>query len=284
MRFDIPIHNAPMTILATVENNTPNPIVMCVVAFDPNKVDKNGRPNTFYYKRKVKIDKKFPFDLKFPLTPKVLSIAIYNESNGLRQNDPSFKVTRFEPAPLKTHDLWMSQKDHSFINFAKQFAENASILSSGVRKPAIYRSNDAKFEIDYYDQIRDRKTGKPVNTPARIGHKSGIIEVSKKDFIKYTVPMRMIILLHEYSHKWKNGDIGRPIEDETAADINALSMYLSMGFSEVEAQKAFLTVFKGANNAANERRMKILSKFVKDFNEGKLGNKSTSYRFVGRQN
>ena len=51
--------------------------------------------------------------------------------------------------------------------------------------------------------------------------------------------MRLIILLHEYSHKYSNPKIGRKIEDEVAADINALRMYLSKGYSEVEAQYAF---------------------------------------------
>jgi hypothetical protein len=278
MLFKLPINHVPFTLLVNVVNNTPNPIEICVEAFDPRK------PNTYYYKRKVKVEDEFPFDLKFPISPKVLGIKIYNRANGNAKDgsDKSFKVTKFEPAPLKTSPLWMSKKDQSFINFAKQFAENAAILKSGVRKPAIYRSNDSNFEIDYFDQILDRKTGKPVNTPARIGHKTGIIEVSKKDFITYTVPMRMIILLHEYAHKYKNGEIDRPIEDETAADVNALAMYLSMGFSEVEAQRAFLTVFSGANNKMNEKRYLILNEFIKQFNEGKLGNNVTSYRQVSK--
>lgn len=280
MLFKLPLNNLPMTILVTVENNTSEPIPIAVEAFDPKK------PETYYYKRKVQVTKEFPFDLKFPITPKVLGLKIYNLKNGNANDgrDTTFKITKFEPAPLKTNPLWLTTDDQSFIKFAKQFSENASILHSGVRKPAIYRSNDAKFEIDYFDVILDRKTGKEVNTPARIGHKSGIIEVSKKDFIQYTVPMRMIILLHEYSHKYKNGTIGKPIEDETAADINALAIYLSMGFSEIEAIRAFTTVFKGANNAANEKRLKILHEFVRKFNNGELGNNITSYRKVGRRN
>lgn len=270
------MNHVPFTLLVNVVNNEPQPIEICVEAFDPKK------PNTFYYKRRVRVDKEFPFDLKFPISPKVLGIKIYNRAVGNRKDasDTTFKVTKFQPAPLKTSPLWMSKKDQSFIKFAKYFSENAAVLSSGVRKPSIYRSNDGNFEIDYFDQILDRQTGKPVNTPARIGHKTGIIEVSKKDFITYTVPMRMIILLHEYSHKYKNGEINREIEDETAADINALAMYLSMGFSEVEAQRAFLTVFAGANNKMNEKRYLILNEFIKQFNEGKLGNKVTSYRQV----
>ena len=277
MLFKLPSNNAPFTLLMTVVNNTSQPINIAVEAFDPKK------PNTYYYKRKVKVEKDFPFDLKFPLSPRVLGIKVYNLENGNANDarDKSFSVTKFEPAKLKTNPLWLTANDLSFIGLAKQFSENASILSSGVRKPSIYRSYDAQFEIDYYDQILDKKTGAPQNTPARIGHKSGIIEVSKKDFINYTVPMRMIILLHEYSHKFKNESIGRKIEDETSADINALAMYLSLGFSEIEAIRAFSTVFEGANNKMNEKRMLILNDFIKKFNNGELGNSITSYRAVG---
>lgn len=276
MLFKLPTNKVPFTLLTTVQNNTSDPIEICVEAFDPKK------PMTYYYKRKVRVTSEFPFDLKFPLTPKVLEIKIYNNSNGNVRDgqDTTFSVTKFEPVKLKTNPLWQSNNDQSFIHFASQFSENASILSSGVRRPSIYRSNDAKFTIDYYDNILDKKTGQIINTPARIGHTTGIIEVSKSDFIEYTVPMRMIILLHEYSHKYKNEEINRAIEDETSADICALSMYLSLGFSEVEAQRAFLTVFKGANNKMNEKRYLILNDFIKKFNSGELGNTITSYRNV----
>jgi hypothetical protein len=276
MLFKLPTNQVPFTLLTKVVNNTSEPIVICVDAFDPRK------PKTFYYRRKVRVVDEFPFDLKFPITPKVLGIKIYNAANGNSNDgrDNSFKVTQFEPTVLKKNPIWLSNEDQSFINFAQEFAENASILASGVRKPAIYRSNDANFEIDYYDKILDKQTGQEENTPARIGHKSGIIEVSKSDFIEYTVPMRVIILLHEYSHKWKNPKIGRPVEDEVSADINALSMYLSLGYSEVEAIRAFATVFKNADNKMNQRRMLILTDFVKKFNEGYFGNNITSYREV----
>ena len=41
----------------------------------------------------------------------------------------------------------------------------------------LFKSKDDKFKIVYFDAIRDEK-GAIMNTPARIGHQSGKIEVA----------------------------------------------------------------------------------------------------------
>ena len=43
-------------------------------------------------------------------------------------------------------------------------------------------------------------SGSYLPTPARISQLNGKMEVSYMQFLEYTVPMRMAILLHEYSH------------------------------------------------------------------------------------
>ena len=86
--------------------------------------------------------------------------------------------------------------------------------------------------------------------------------------------MRLVILLHEFSHKYMNPKIGREISDEVSADINALNIYLSLGYPMIEAQYAFLKVFKGANNELNKRRYLILDDFMKKFESGELENKT----------
>ena len=129
------------------------------------------------------------------------------------------------------------------------------------------------FIVDYYNQIVDwQSTWLPLTTPARVGHTSGIIEVSRKHFLTYTVPMRILILLHEFSHKYLNHKIGRATSDEVAADINALYIYLAHGFPDLEAHQAFLYVFKDANNAENARRYRVINDFITKFNEGKIAN------------
>ena len=264
----------PQTIVVRVETNKPEEI--CIVAKDKNK------PNTYYIRRKGIVNGYRDFELEFPKSPSETIIAVYNKKNGLYnkmngvnvglKQDNSYKVSDVKVKDLVTCPIWMSQETVSFIKFAQEFAENASVLSAGDKVPHIYRSDDGKFNFDYYQKIRDRETGSYVNTPARIGHLTGIIEISKQDFLKYSVPMRMVILLHEYSHKYLNPKKGFKISYETGADINALLHYFSLGYSYIEAHQAFLYVFKGAKNEMNHKRYLIIKDFIDKYSKGLINN------------
>ncbi len=266
MIFAIPSNKMPFTIIVGVRTKKSADITITAKDFH--------KRNTYYISRAGTVDGYREFELKFPQTPKAMTISIYNEKNGNYKGseDKSFVITKFEVKKLKTCQLWANKDLASFIKFAQEFSANASIVSAGDFKPSIYRSDDGKFCIDYFHKIRDRKTKQYVGTPARIGHNSGIIEVSKSAFEQYTVPIRMVVLLHEFSHKWMNPLTNKEISDETAADINALNIYLSLGYPSIEAQYAFLQIFKGANNEFNHKRYVILDDFIKKFSEGQLDN------------
>jgi len=275
MVFSIPSNGLPFTLIIGIKTTSPEDI--SIIAKDFHK------QNTYYISRNGVVNGYREYELKFPQTPKLLVFSIFNTKKGNFPNaeDKSFKITKFEAKDLKTSPLWADKDIYSFVKFAQEFSANASVLSAGDFKPSIYRSDDGKFCIDYYNKIRNKKTGEFVSTPARIGHNSGVIEISKDDFEKYTVPMRMVILLHEFSHKYMNPKIGKEISDEVSADINALNIYLSLGYPHIEAQYAFLKVFKGANNAFNKKRYLILDDFIKKFTKGELENgisKSVSKR------
>ena len=111
----------------------------------------------------------------------------------------------------------------------------------------------------------DYATGNAVNTPARIGHKTGIIEVAKSKFDRYTVPMRVMILLHEFSHKYRNPKIGLPIAHESGADVNGLYLYLGVGFSKVDAICVFANVFLKAQTDSNIQRMRKIQEYIQKF-------------------
>jgi hypothetical protein len=269
MNFTIPSNGLPFTIVLGIKTNSPEEI--SVVAKDFSK------PNTYYISRKGTVNGYQEYELKFPQTPRLLVFSIFNTKKGNFPNeeDKSFSIVKFDAQELKKYPLWADKDIHNFVKFAKEFSANASVISAGDRKPSIYRSNDGKFCIDYYNKIRNRKTGEFVTTPARIGHNTGIIEISKTDFEKYSVPMRMVILLHEFSHKYMNPKVGREINDEISADINALNIYLSLGYPMIEAQYAFLKVFRSANNEMNKKRYLILDDFMKKFESGDLENNRT---------
>jgi hypothetical protein len=125
-------------------------------------------------------------------------------------------------------------------------------------------SEDGKFRIDYLDTIKS-KSGKRLTTPARISQSRGNIQVSKDLFKKYTVPMRMAILLHEFSHYYLNDRM----EDEVEADLNGLLLYLGLGFPRIEAFQSFLTVFQQTPTEQNKGRFDVLNQFVSNFEKGR---------------
>lgn len=265
----------PLTIVADVVTSSPQRIR--IIARDRNK------PSTVYGDRYQNINGKSKLEIKMPKSPTETELIIYNvasgnQPNGIRigNDDPTFKCNIY-PETLKACPMFMTQDTITFIKFAQQFCENASVLSGdtiidGKVIPSIYESDNGKFRIHYFDKIRDRRTGNFVGTPARIGHDSGIIEVSKSDFLTYSIPMRMVILLHEFSHVYMSGSVGRSKSNEVSADINALMLYFSLGYSEIEAHYAFLKVFKNADTPENRKRYKIINDFIDRYSRGEINN------------
>jgi hypothetical protein len=245
-----------------------------IQAFDNNK------PFSYYYNSATDVSQKGKrVTLKFPLSPNDLMIVIYPDSYSdyndyMRQTGGAgagFSIKNTKIETLKTYPIWLSKEDESFILFAEKFAKNAALYSATQSNgiPSIYKSDDGRFVINYFNIITERD-GTTVSTPARIGHDSGEIDIAKNAFLKYTIPGRMAILLHEYAHKYLNTKSGLDMSDEIGADINALNIYLSLGFSPYEALNVFLSVFEGANNEMNHQRYLILNDFVDKFQKGEL--------------
>ena len=144
----------------------------------------------------------------------------------------------------------------SFINLCTRFCYNAGNLSSG-----FYKSNDGKFAIEYVPTIISSKNGKELQTPARVNKDSGTIQVSQSKFIPDTIPMRMAIMLHEYSHFYVNDNIN----DESEADLNGLLIYLGLGYPRFEAHEAFLKTFINTPTELNKKRYEKIKRFIEDF-------------------
>ena len=77
--------------------------------------------------------------------------------------------------------------------------------------------------------------------------------------------MRMMIMLHEFSHKYKNPKIGLKISDEVGADINALYIYLGLGFSKIDAICVYANVFLKAQTPSNIDRMRKINDYINKF-------------------
>ena len=224
------------------------------------KVKDAERKNTFYTKRYADVDGTQTFYVRMPQSPKVAKVIVYNEAYGNRGKDMGFRVLEIKEVPLKTIPIKLSKKTKAFVRFAQEFSDECGYLSSS-KGGDTYRSNNGKFRIDYFNEIRSKATGEVITTPARISQLNGRIEVAKSMFKKYTIPMRMAILLHEFSHFYLN----RVPSDESEADINGLRIYLSMGYPRIDAYNVFLSVFKRSATRGNQDRFERLDSFIKGF-------------------
>ena len=262
MVFSWKANQRKASIWVTLESATP--MKLRVLAQDANK------PLTKFADREITLNGTRTIYLSFPISSDVVNITIFNVKNGNTQNDPSFKLVNLEEKPLKTYPVWLDKETRAFLVLAENFSENASYYKATKPdgKPTIYQTTDGQFTIKYSNVIS--QNGAPMTTPARIGHTSGNIEVSKKYFGKYTVPMRMIILLHEFSHKYKNPKTGLEISNEVGADVNALYIYLGLGFSKVDAIYVYANVFLKAQSQGNINRMRVIMDYIDKFEKGEF--------------
>lgn len=218
------------------------------------------KPNSKYADRTINVDSERTIYLSFPVSPKKIALSILCMS-GLSEKE--FTVSA-EVKPLKQYEIWLDRDTKNFLELAVPFSQIC-----GFKLPAangtFYLSDDKKFALKYVPSIVDFKTGKVLNTPARIGHTTGKIEIAASSFAKYTIPMRMMILLHEFSHKWKNPKMNLPISDEIGADINALYIYLGLGFSKVDAIYVYANVFLSAQTEPNRKRMRKIMDYIAKF-------------------
>ena len=225
------------------------PSKMELICYDPFK------KGTVYMDRWKTIKGKENIEVRLPQSPEKLMVKIIADSKDL-------KILGFEAKKLPTFPFCYNGNTNikDFVKFAQDFCENLFYLPKGE-----YYSDNRKFRIDLFPIITDDRTGRTLRTPARINNRTGRIEVSKKHFADMTIPMRMSILLHEFSHFYLNKDVA----NETEADLNALKIYLSLGYPYIEAHKSFIHTFKGNQTLQNKMRYEEIKKFVKGYERNK---------------
>lgn len=241
------------TLMIKIKTESPQKIRL--VVYD------DTQRNTIFTNRWKTINGEVTFHVRLPITGKSLVIEIYNEKNGNLKagEDKTFDVVDIKKLPLeKKIDVvdFSNPLVKSFVEFATKFCFNCGWLNSGN-----YRSSDGKFVIEYMPTIISSKTNKPMNTPARISQSTGKIQVSQEKFVPMTIPMRMAILLHEFSHYYINDDM----KDEIEADLNGLLIYLGLGYPRIEAYEAYLSTFANVPTAQNKERYDKINKFITDF-------------------
>ena len=225
-----------------------HPMKIRIRAIDPYK------QGAVYIDRIATIESSKDFEIRLPQSPDKLLIKVSNPQSKV--NKDMINVT-LEKVELPQYLPCLSGKRVStFLKFAKEFSENAGILSAGR-----YQSDDKKYTIDYLPVIVH--DGKKLSTPARISNQTGRMEISQKSFRGMSIPMRMAILCHEFSHFYLN----EVQKDEIEADLNALTMYLGMGYPVIEAHKAFLETFEKSPSGVNKERYAYLKTFMDNFDK-----------------
>jgi hypothetical protein len=243
-------NNETATIYITIKTNGKKKL--CVFAEDLQK------KNSYYANREVIVDGTRTIFISFPISPKNVTIGAINMVDF---NDKDIEMS-FDIQPLKQYATWMDEQTREFVNLALPFCQ-----ISGFVNPApngtLYTSKQGNINIKYFPVIKDK--GKPISTPARIGHNTGVIEVAQYCFDKYTIPMRFMILCHEYSHKYRNPKMNLDISNEFGADLNGLYIYLGMGFSKIDAICVFANVFLKAQTDQNIYRMRKINEYIDRF-------------------
>ena len=181
-----------------------------------------------------------------PICPDTVAIELNSRGDRVEIED-------IQLGELKTDyssPLFDREDVMSFIDFAEEFSYNASTLETGMS----YYSDDEVYLINYLDNIKENGEIQP--TPARISQIDGRIEVSKRDFLRYTIPMRIAILLHEFAHFYLNENM----EDEVEADRHSLELYMGMGYPRIDAYNVYLDVFANSPTEGNKERYEELHK------------------------
>lgn len=257
MNFRIKTRYEELSMAVTIE--TKNPIRIQLKVYD------EAKPKTLFTDRYKTISGRETLYVRMPITSDNIVVSVYNADKGNRpaKDETDFKVLQIEKLPLvkRMDSIDISnQTIANFVDFAQRFSFNASYL-----KPETYQSKDGMFYIEYLPQIIGSR-GQILTTPARISKSTGKIQVSKKLFDNYTLPMRMAILLHEFSHFYLNENIN----DEVEADLNGLLIYLGLGYPRIEGYQAFLEVFKDSPSMQNKNRYDIINNFIRDFEKQKM--------------
>ena len=209
----------PVKVVIPLESE--GAVELFITGYDP------ANPKTEYFSRKIQINGSDQVEFNCPQSPNILKVIIWSAGNG------KFTVPGIKIAKPDNRNNFIGQDIYHDVKFIESFARRSGRLTPR----RTYSANKSKIKIEFLPVIR-QDNGKPHPTPARIHVKHPVIQVSKKAFDKMTVPSRVAILLHEYSHNFINHNQ----DNEVEADSNAMEMYSHLGYPRLEAVYAFANI------------------------------------------
>jgi len=252
MEIEVYIGNQPTTLVIPIETASEHKIGIRVKSVEHR--------NTLFVDRYKTIFGATEIEVGMPVAPEKVIVEVYNQTlGGVLAMRGGYRVGKIIQKPLQ--DLpqcinYSNPKIRTAIPFFTQFSAISGYSDAGGK---VYYDKSFEYVIKYLDRIPEAP-----ETPARIHADKGFIEVSAEYFRNYTIPMRMAVLLHEFSHYWLN----RNIDSEVEADLNGLALYLSLGYPRISAFNSFTRVFMNAPTKQNRERMEIIKTFISNFDSG----------------
>lgn len=207
-----------------------SPFVMGIKAYDPY------RRNAHYFRRKITFKPasfikgvaRRKLQIPMPVSPDLLALELVDKA---RKGEDDFQIDYLEIEKMPAPKVWATPEQHRFMDHAIQFAQKCGDLPTGY-----YSSPGHEFLIHYLSAITDSE-GKELITPARIHRKMPRVQVSRRMFKQFSIPVRVAILAHEGCHFFNN------TRSETEADLCGIKYYLDSGYPGIEAVYALTKVF-----------------------------------------
>jgi len=219
-KFILQTRKKPVTVIIPIITRDETEIF--ITGYDP------ASPKTEYFSRRIDVNGTDKVEFNCPQSPRKLKIIIW--STG----DKKFTIPQIQVVPFNREFRNFSDSENAAdIKLIENFARR----SGRYRSRRMYSSKGSNFRIQLLPVIR-QDNGKEHPTPARIHTTLPLIQVSKKHFDKMTIPQRVAILTHEYSHNFINMDQDSEIE----ADNNMMDLYERLGYPRLEAVYAFANV------------------------------------------
>lgn len=244
MVLHIPSNHKSFVIHITI--SVKHPMVLALRVYDPY------HPHTYFFSRKAGFTKdrmQRTLTITMPLSSKEVMLEVYDKNHSGKDR---FILRDFNIELLDTPKVWAKPEQHRFMEFAMDFAKKA-----GYTKTGFFESPDSEYLFQYLPTITDAM-GNELITPARTHRRMPRVQISKKLFNGYTVPIRVAILAHEGCHWFLN------TRSQKVADLCGMKLYLDYGFPKIEAVYSVTKVFGGYPELVGERHIQR-TKDVIDF-------------------
>lgn len=240
MTFELPTGENELQLQITLVAK--EPCVLSLVGKDAEAANSTYFNRGYGYRLSHSPDKLFKgektFNIPMPMSPENLKVTIRNDVGF---NNVALKEVN--AVPLKKYDLWLTDEEKEFKDFAYKFSKIAGVCPSN----KIIKSPGEQFIALYLPVLKNRDNGEILSTPARINRMTGIMEIAERKFKRYSLFMRPVILFHEFFH-W---DLDT--RSERTADYHAIDWALSLGFPDTEIMYAYTKVFPKYNKALEQR-------------------------------